>query len=159
MFQNNSNKEAFEFSELEENFINAFQYSIDLKVPLSKGETSIKFALLWEGDTYDVVKDSAKETPHAQDMLTRTGFIKRETLVEAIFQIGETKYYSENDPDENKSLKNKLRVVLSKSSPKLVDYIYQRYYDLTKIRDNFFNEQTAEYQKKFEEEIQNIKPL
>lgn len=148
----------FKYSQVEEDFVNSFQYAAHIKVPLRGKETTIHFSVLWEGDVYDITKASAHETPHPQDLMTRGPFIRMETLVEAISKIGDTEYVSD-DEEQHKALKNKLRVILKKSSPPLIAHIYDMYSQLVEVRDLEIKKKLEPYIEKTMKEIQGIKPL
>lgn len=140
-----------------EELINFAQFSSSFEVPTSKGATQIFMSLLWEGELVEISKKTA-EMSNPSDGLTRGELMKTETLVYAIDKIGE-EYFRADDPEENKLLKNKLRMILQKSSPALIEYMWDRYNDLVQVRNKFVSEKTEEFKKKFQEEILKIKPL
>lgn len=131
--------------------INFAQYEAEIVVPTLKEDLTIRFSLLWEGDVFEVYKKSA-DGINPSDMLTRTNYIKLETLVESIQAMG-SDIYVDPSMDKHLNLKNKLRSEIKKLSPALVEYIYECYNLLVEKRDADFALKIEPFKKKFQEKL------
>lgn len=140
------------YPEQVEDLINFAQFEKTLEVPTENGAVPISLSLLWEGEIATITRKSADYVTNPADMMSRTNYIKLETLVYSISKIGEMSFRSlTQDPDEEKILRDKLRLVLSKCSPQMVQYLYDCYTSLVAHRDVFVNEATESFKKKFQE--------
>jgi len=141
------------YPEQAEDLINFAQFTKVLEIPTAQGGLMVNFSLLWEGEVAHIQRKSAEYASTPQDIMSRSAYIKLETLVQAIDNIGEMQFKAD-DPNENTLLKNKLRTILQKTSPALVQYMYNCYSELALYRDAFVAEKTADFKKKFQEELQ-----
>lgn len=146
-----NNQDAFTATPDLIDLINFLQFETIIEVPTDNGTKDLTVALLWEGEEYEIIKKSARDN-NVSDMVTRTEFMKIETLVQAIRKINEDVFYSDS-PKENKVLKDGLRMYLLKFSSKVIQYIYECYNELCAHRDMLLDQQTDELKKKLRERI------
>lgn len=147
----------FDISPQIEELINFAQYGAIVYAPTKEGELPFYIELLWEGEMLEISKRSSVVC-NVMDELSRAEFMKLETLVYAISRIGEEEF-KDSDPDKNKALKDKLRATLSKSSPILIDFLYEMYDSLSMQRNTQMDEKLNELKKKNLETINKISPL
>ena len=157
MMTKKSPSEIFNYSPQIEDLINFAQHSAVISAPTNQGELPVYIDILWEGEMLDITKKSAVVC-NVMDEASRSEYIKLETLVYAINRIGDEEYKSE-DPDINKGLKDKLRIVLSKSSSLLVDFLYEMYELLLNQRNTLINEKLEDIKKKNLERLMEVNPL
>jgi len=150
-------KKIFDISPQMEELINFAQYGVTIFAPTREGELPIYLDLLWESEMLDISKRSAVVC-NVNDELSRSEFMKLETLVYSISRVGE-ELYKDEDPDKNKLLKNKLRIRLGQSSPIMIDFLYDMYDSLSVQRNADQATKLDELKKKNLETIQQVKPL
>lgn len=153
----NNVSQLFDISPQVEELINYAQYGVTIEVPTQSGSTLVSLTLLWESEMLDISKRSAVVC-NVYDEMSRAEFMKIETLVLAINKIGEQVFQDEED-EVNKSLKNNLRMILGKSSPITVDFLYEMYDTLSKQRNLDMNEKVNEIKKKNLKTILKVTPL
>lgn len=147
----------FDISPQMEQLINFAQYGVTVYAPTAEGEVSVYLDLLWESEMLEISKRSAIVC-NVADELSRSEFIKLETLVYAISRIGED-VYKDEDEDRHKALKNKLRIRLGNSSPITIDFLYDMYDTLSIHRNEDTQEKLDSLKKKNLETIKQAKPL
>jgi hypothetical protein len=149
----------FEIIPEAEEMLNFAKFEAELEFPGRKGKVKLKISLLDEEEIFDLFKKSGEEI-NPQDMMARSEYMKIETLVKSITKIGTKQYKGEDFTDDMiEQLDNELRYILHKSSPAIIQYIYDRYNELYLKRNEYIEKQTEEYKKKFQEKVLKLKPL
>jgi len=151
-------KEVFDdFPKQIEDLINYAQFTKTIELPTESGAQFVTFSLLWESEVSQIQKKSGDYVNNPQDIMSRGSYIKMETLVHSIDKIGEQNF-RDIDPETNTLLKNKLRMILGKTSPAIVQYLYDCYIELSLHRDNYVSSKTEEFKKKFQKELNGETP-
>jgi len=150
-------KELFDLIPEIEELINFGKFETDIEVPLEEGLTTIRLAVLWEGEDYEIMKRSG-ELHNPSDMMSRGKYMKIEVLVKAISKIGSQMYNSE-DKDKHEVLKNNLRIYIKSMNSFVVDEIYWFYEQLAKQSQLYIAQKFEPLKKKFQESLMTLKPL
>lgn len=141
-----------------EEMLNFAKFEAELEFPGRQGKVKLKISLLDEEEVFELFKKSGEEI-NPQDMMSRSEYMKIETLVKSITRIGTKQYKGDFPEDIQEQLDNELRYILHKSSPAIIQYIYDRYNELYLKRSEYIEKQTEEYKKKFQEKVLKLKPL
>lgn len=150
-------KEIFNVIPEIEELINFAKFKQDVDVPLEEGMINVRFAVLWEGEDYKIMKRSG-ELINPLDGMTRGKYLMVETLVWAIESIGQRSYI-DDDKDKNELLKNELRIVLQSMNQFIVKHLYWLYEQIVKYQEVYVNEKFEPLKKKFQENLKNLRPL
>lgn len=133
--------------------INFAQLTKPLEIPTEEGGLIVSMSLLWEGELMAIRRRSADYVDNPSDIMSRSDYIKLETLVNAIDKIGDYSFVDQ-DLDTHKLKKDSLRTLLKKMSSGLVQYMYECYNELVIHRDILIAEKTKDSKKKFMKELE-----
>jgi hypothetical protein len=130
-----------------EDLIKIGQKEIEFDVPGAEKTHKIKLGVLWQKDLITIKTRTAEKLIFPGDSEARQVVEPLETLVESILVIDGENFYDETDTSAHNLKKAQLRNVLECAHPGVINFIYQKYVELSRDAYNEITEKVEALKK------------